>query len=310
MQIVRDFASVPSSPFVFGIGFFDGFHLGHREIWDEVRRLAVEKDAAPAVITFSPHPAAVLFPDMKIELLQSEEEKEKFFEEEGASLAVILRPTKKFLAESPEDFLRDLASIPGLCGIVCGENFTFGRGAAGKPSMISEFFKTSGVVVRSMPLLTDEEIGGRVISSSEIRRMLREGKVFETAELLGRPYSLSGSVEEGFSRGRTALGFPTANLSFGKDRVLPADGVYAVYANVKGERCPAVTNIGTNPTFGNAERTVETFVLDFDESLYGQPFSVEFIERIRGEIKFGSVSALKTQIERDIEAAREILGNV
>ena len=158
-----------------------------------------------------------------------------------------------------------------------------------------------------MPLKRSEAIGGRVISSTEIRRLIREGDVETAAELLGRFYSLSGDVVHGFRRGAEAIGFPTANLSFGPARVLPADGVYATYARIHGHRYPAVTNVGKNPTFGNKERTVETFILDFDDHIYGEPFLVEFVKRLRGEKKFKSVEALGAQIAADVEIANETL---
>lgn len=309
MQIVRNFQDIPGDgSFVFGIGFFDGFHRGHQEIWQAVKALAKDLGAKPAIITFHPHPAAVLFPDMQMELLQTEQEKENCFEEEGAALAVILRPTPALLRKKADDFLWDLSSIHGLRGIVCGDNFSFGRGAEGNPMRLAAHFEGTGVAVRIMTLMTSPAIGGRVISSTEIRRRLREGEVKTAAELLGRPYSLSGDVVHGFRRGTDAIGFPTANLSFGPDRVMPSDGVYATYARIRGKRYPAVTNIGKNPTFGNTERTVETFILDFDSSIYGEPFTIEFIAHLRGEIQFESIDALKEQIGRDIQKANEELG--
>lgn len=309
MQVVHSFQDIPANEkFVFGIGFFDGFHKGHQEIWRAVKELAAETHARPGMITFYPHPAAVLFPERQMELLQTEEEKESSFARAGAAVAVILRPTRAFLDEPSDSFLRDLASIPGLRGLVCGENFSFGKGAEGNPQRLADHFVGTDVAVRVMPLLTSPVIDGRVISSTEIRKLLRAGDVKQAAVLLGQPYSLSGDVVHGFRRGTEALGFPTANLAFGPDRVMPADGVYATYARIRGNHYPAVTNIGKNPTFGNTERTVETFILDFDSSIYGEPFTIELIARLRGEIHFKSIEALKAQIGKDIEKANEELG--
>lgn len=309
MRIVHRLQDIPEGRWVLGVGFFDGFHKGHQEIAAAVKVLAKETDAQPGILTFSPHPASVLFPDRTIELLQTEAEKETYLAAAGMALAVILRPTKEFLAEPAEEFLRELRAVPGLSGIVCGENFSFGKGAEGNPAMLAAYFQHTEVTVRTMPLMRSEEIGGRVISSTEIRRLLREGDVTTAHHLLGRFYSLSGDVVHGFRRGTDAIGFPTANLSFGPGRVLPADGVYATYARIHGRRYPAVTNIGKNPTFDNKERTVETFILDFDDHIYGQPFAVEFVKRLRGEKKFESVEALKTQIALDIERAKKKLLN-
>lgn len=308
MQMVHTLGDIPrDGRFVFALGFFDGFHRGHRQIWEAARAMAGERGALPGLMTFSPHPASVLFPDRPVPLLQSEAERVRYMEEMGAAIAVVLRPTRAFLAEPAETFLEELSAVPGLSGLLCGENFTFGRGAEGSAGDLARYFRTGGVRVQVLPLMTDASIGGRVISSSEIRRFLAEGDAEKAAALLGRPYELSGDIVHGFKRGASALGFPTANLSLGEGRILPADGVYASYARIRGKRYPAVTNVGKNPTFGNTKRTVETFILDFDECIYGEPFSIELISRIRGEIRFQDVSLLCAQIEKDIGRAKEIL---
>lgn len=308
MNILHHLYEIPENrPVVFAVGFFDGFHVGHLAILERARGMAKAFNAAPGLLTFCPHPASVLRPERPVELLQSEEEKEAFAEKLGFSLIVLLHPTKEFLAEPAESFLKELAEIPGLCGIVCGENFTFGAGAMGNSTMLSKYFAGSRIHADILPLQTSEAIDGRVISSTEIRSLLKAGNVERAAILLGRRPSLSGDVVHGFRRGTEAIGFPTANLAFGPDRVLPKDGVYAVYAEIGGQHYPAVTNIGKNPTFGNGVRTVETFILDFDNMLYGKPFRIEFVKYLRGEVKFSSIDSLKKQIEKDIEAAKNIL---
>lgn len=294
-------------PVVLAIGFFDGFHLGHQAILARTKEMACAAGAVPGILTFDPHPASVLFPERPVELLQGEAEKESMMEDLGVSLAVILRPTREFLAEPAESFLKELGGLSSLRGIVCGGNFTFGRGARGGAAMLAAYFEDRPVETAVVPLLRSEAIGGRVISSTEIRGLLQEGDVERAALLLGRRPALSGDVVHGFRRGTEATGFPTANLSFGKDRVLPRDGVYAVYAKIRGRRYPAVTNVGENPTFGNGARTVETFILDFDDSIYGEPFSIEFVKYLRGEVRFPSVDALRMQIALDIRKARSLL---
>lgn len=291
-------------PLVLGMGFFDGFHRGHQAVLAEVRRLAAERGAAAGLLTFSPHPMTLLFPDRPVELLQSEEEKEAMMADLGMDLALIIRPTKAFLGESPEAFLSALGGLPDLRGLVCGDNFTFGAGAAGRPEDLVRHFEGTGTAVSIVPL---SSLGGRVISSTEIRRLVQEGDMRGAAECLGRYYSLSGAVTGGFRRGTRETGYPTANLAMGPERIRPADGVYAVFAVRDGVRREAVTNVGRNPTFGNAAVTVETFILDFDEDLYGKPFCIEFVERLRGEIRFPSVEALTAQIGEDVRRARAIL---
>ncbi len=294
-------------PLVLAIGFFDGFHVGHQAVLAEARRMAKARGAAAGVVTFSPHPASVLFPERPVQLLQTEEEKETMMASLGMALAVILRPTQAFLGESAEEFLRSLRAVPGLRGVVCGENFSFGAGASGGPGDIARYFAGTDTAVSVVPLAVSEAIGGRVVSSTEIRRLVQEGDMRRAGALLGRYYSLSGGVARGFRRGTDDTGYPTANLAFGRERILPADGVYAAFARIRGRRFPAVTNVGTNPTFGNDGRTVETFILDFDESIYGEAFAVEFVERLRGEIRFPSVAALAAQIGSDVQRARELL---
>lgn len=308
MKLVRKLADLQDcGPVVLAVGFFDGFHRGHQAVLAEARRMAEAAGALAGAVTFSPHPAAVLFPDRPVELLQTEEEKERMLAALGMDVAVIIRPTAAFLAESAEEFLRSLREIRGLRGVVCGENFTFGAGAAGTPDAMKRYFAGTDVAVFTVPLAVSGAIGGRVVSSTEIRRLVRDGDMRRAAALLGRRYSLSGGVARGFRRGTNDTGYPTANLVFGADRVLPADGVYASFARIRGRRFPAVTNVGRNPTFGNARRTVETFILNFDESIYGEPFAVEFVERLRGEIRFPSAAALAAQIAGDIARADRLL---
>ncbi len=306
MKTVHTFAALSDeAPVVFAIGFFDGFHLGHRQILTAAADLAKTKNAALGVITFSPHPATILFPERAFDVLETEAGKARLMEALGVDLVVSLPVTRAFLAESPETFLAELAAVPPLAGLVCGENFTFGQNAAGTPALLSSYFTKRNVPVRVLPLLTSEAIGGRPISSTEIRALLRKGDVRTAAALLGRPYRLSGDVAQGFRRGSDLLGFPTANLSLSENQILPADGVYATKVEVAGACFSAVTNIGTNPTFGNEARTVETFILDFNETIYGKPFAVEFTERLRGEKKFETPEALRAQIEEDVRRAKK-----
>lgn len=292
--------------YVLGIGFFDGCHKGHQAVFREVKTLAQEKGAEPAILTFYPHPMTVLAPDVHVPLLQSQEEKLKSLEEAGMAVTVCMTPDRKFLSESAEEFLHRLSCIPGLKGIVTGANFTFGKGALGHSAMLETYFQDTPVTVKILSL---QQEGQQTISSTEIRQLILKGEVDTAAQLLGRPYAITGDVVHGFRRGHEALGFPTANLDVPQDRVIPADGVYATYANVAGKRYPSITNVGNNPTFGNTKKTIETFIFDFDESIYGKQFTLEWVARLRGEKKFDSVSALMAQIQKDIVAAKEIVNS-
>ena len=171
IHIVHELAALRElGPIVAAAGFFDGFHAGHQAVLAEAKRLAAEKNALPGVITFHPHPEAVLFPERPVRLLETEEEKERYMEEAGMAFAAVIRPTKNFLAEAAEDFLKDLAAVTGLRGFVCGENFTFGAGAAGGPAEIERYFAGTETAVRVVPMARSPAIGGRPVSSTEIRQ--------------------------------------------------------------------------------------------------------------------------------------------
>lgn len=292
--------------YVFGLGFFDGCHRGHQAVFQAVKELAQEKEAVPAILTFYPHPMTILAPDIHVPLLQSREERMESFSKAGMELTVCITPDREFLSESAEDFLFQLSKVPGLRGIVTGENFTFGKGAMGHGDMMKSYFQDTGVTVKILSL---QQAAEQTISSTEIRKLLLAGQVDIAAQLLGHPYAITGDVVHGFRRGHEALGFPTANLDVPEDRVVPFDGVYATYAKVEGKRYPSITNVGNNPTFGNTKKTIETFIFDFDESIYGKQFTLEWVSRIRGEKKFDSVSALVAQIQKDIEVAKRAVSS-
>lgn len=308
MEIYHHFNEIPQDKkLVLAIGFFDGCHRGHQVVFEKVRALACEKGAVPGVLTFFPHPMTILAPHIRVPLLQSEEEKIISLEEAGMEMALFIRPDKEFLSESAEAFLRNLSSLKHLAGLVVGENFTFGKGAQGNSAVMAEFFKDTKVTVDIVKLVEGK---GAPYSSTRIREAILAGNMEEAARLLGRNYSMKGDVVHGFRRGHEVLGFPTANLSFREDRVLPPDGVYATRAVVNGKKYDAITNIGTNPTFGNRSRTIETFIFHFEESIYGCPFTLEWVSRLRGEKKFESFDALKEQIAVDIRQAEKLLGKV
>ena len=220
---------------------------------------------------------------------------------------VFIHPTVEVLSETAGAFMHSLAGISGLYGIVCGSNFTFGRHAAGNASMLSEFFSGRGTRVRIIPLTTSPLLGGREVSSTVIRKLIGQGRIGVANQLLGEEYTITGTVAHGFRRGHDVTGVPTVNLETDGNCVIPSDGVYASRILKKGVTHASITNIGTNPTFGNQARTIETFILDFHQEIYEKEVMLSFVERIRGEIKFPSVEALTTQIQRDVEMAEKLL---
>lgn len=291
-------------PTVLAIGFFDGIHKGHQAVLKAALELAERIKAEPVVMTFYPHPMTVLAPDIPVPLLLSQEEKEKIIKNMGFHSMMVVKPTSGFLAKPADCFLADLQSISQLKGLVTGENFTFGKGAVGNGFLLQKYFKNSSVQVHLIGL---KEEDGRIISSTGIRETIMAGHMKKAASLLGRNYVIRGDIIHGFKRGKNLTGFPTANLRVEKGRIIPKDGVYATRARVRGHSYPAVTNVGRNPTFGNETRSIESFIISFDDNIYDAPFELEWIDRIRDEIQFADIDLLKEQIKKDVEEAKRLL---
>ena len=204
MEIYHSWEELPTNKkFVLAMGFFDGCHRGHEEVLRLTRELADREGAIPGVLTFWPHPMAVLAPKVQVPLLQSREEKAKSMEKAGMAFTLFLRPDKKFLQEGPEEFLEKLESLPGLSGLAAGENFTFGRQAEGNSRLLKEWSRLKKIPV-SVAGLTEEE--GKIVSSTAIRQLIQQGQMKEAACLLGRNYTLQGDVVHGFHRGHDILG--------------------------------------------------------------------------------------------------------
>jgi len=264
------------------IGSFDGVHLGHRQVLATARATA----ATTTVVTFWPHPRLVL--GNRVELLSSLERRLELLEAEGADEALVVAFTPELAAREPEDFAESLLRRIGARTIVVGENFRFGRAAAGDPAVLEQL----GFDVRVVPTVEG-------VSSTRIRTLLREGDVVEAARLIGRPAEVEGVVVLGSQRGGT-LGFPTANLAVPAELLVPAYGIYVGAA--RGHR--AAVSIGVNPHYGGEERRIEPYLLDFEGDLYGQRLVVELWRRLRDERAFASEEELVAQIALDVEAAR------
>jgi riboflavin kinase/FMN adenylyltransferase len=289
---------------VLTIGTFDGVHRGHQALVEAVIERARATGRMAAVITFHPHPAAVLAPERAPRSLTTPGDKVALLEGLGVDLVVLL-PFDRQVAETPaRDFMEMIARHLRLRELWVGSDFALGRNREGNVPRLRELGQELGYEVRVVePVVDDSE----TISSSRIRALLHQGRVAEAAQLLGRYYSLSGEVVIGAQRGRI-LGFPTANLEVRPERAVPADGVYAVFASLGKERHPAVANVGVRPSFDNGQRTVEIHILDFDRDIYGCDLVVEFVARLRDERRFEDIDDLVSQIDRDSQSAREILG--
>jgi riboflavin kinase/FMN adenylyltransferase len=289
---------------VLTIGAFDGVHRGHQALIEAVIERARATGRLAAVITFHPHPAVVLAPERAPRSLTTPGDKVALLEGLGVDLVVLLPFDREVAATSARDFVEMIARHLRLRELWVGNDFALGRNREGNVPRLRELGRDLGYEVHVVEPVVD---GSESISSSRIRALLQEGRVAEAAQLLGRYHSLSGEVVVGAQRGRI-LGFPTANLEVRPERAVPADGVYAVYASLGRERYPAVANVGVRPSFDNGQRTVEIHILDFDGEIYGCDLVVEFVARLRDERRFEDIDDLVSQIERDSQSAREILG--
>ncbi|HYS78210.1 MAG TPA: bifunctional riboflavin kinase/FAD synthetase [Candidatus Dormibacteraeota bacterium] len=282
------------------VGNFDGLHRGHQAIVRTVLDRARETGGSSLVITFDPHPLKVLAPERAPRMLTTRKQKLALIEAAGIEFLLIL-PFTMELAEVPaERFVREhLVAGLGASEVYVGANFNFGRGRAGNADLLVRLCGELGIRAAQV---------GEVlylnspVSSSRIRRALQAGEVELARELLGRPYAIEGTVVHGESRG-APLGFPTANLAT-ENELVPQDGVYVAEAILGGDARPAVTNIGSRPTFEGAAYAIETHVIDSPGDLYGRPMEVRLLARLRPELKFDSPGALVEQIRRDVQRAR------
>ncbi len=287
------------------VGSFDGVHRGHQEI---IRKLTAgaRKMGAPAVVlTFYPHPAAVLGRRQDPFYLTSPEERAALLHELGVDVVVTHPFTLELAQLTARQFMEYLVDHLGLQHLIVGYNFALGHGREGDVPTLGRIGQDLGYSVEAIGPV---EVDGQVVSSSLIRGRLAEGEVVQAAALLGRPYQLSGEVVLGDGRGKS-LGIPTANLSVWPERALPQAGVYACRAWVDGQSWAAVTNVGVRPTF-EAQPVlprVEAHLLDYSSDLYGRQIQLDFIARLRDEMRFASVQALVEQIHTDIARGREIL---
>ena len=277
------------------MGTFDGVHLGHREV------IA----GSDSVLTFDPHPVSVVAPQHTPRLLTTPERKAELIASLGVEELIVIPFDAEFAKLSADDFINDvLVGALGAGQVAIGENFRFGHKAQGDPALLSADGRFKTVV---HPLL---EVDGEIVSSSHIRGLVLAGEVREANLLLGAPFQLSGEVVHGDERGRD-LGFPTANLIPDEALVCPGHGVYACLTDGRGtvRSVPAAVSIGVRPTFktGRGE-LIEAYLLDFDGDLYGSEMRIEFLERLRGERRFGSAEALVAQMHHDVERTRELVG--
>ena len=303
---------VPVTGSVVTIGAYDGVHLGHRAVIDEVRARASTLGVPTAVVTFDRHPAAVVRPTSAPRLLTDTDQKLELLADAGVDYTLVLHFDEERSHESAEDFVNEvLAGCLRARLVVVGEDFHFGRNRGGNVELLRRMGPNLGLEVEGLTLVPVPGVEGPV-SSTAIRRTLVEGDVVTAARLLGRPHEVRGAVERGDGRGGNVLGFPTANVAVPNEIQLPADGIYAGwYERPDGSTHAAAISIGRRPTFypEGGPLMVEAYLLDFDGDLYGERAAVRFASRLRGEERFESADALVAQMNKDVEAARAALGS-
>jgi riboflavin kinase/FMN adenylyltransferase len=304
MLIIDDLSQVHlNHDTILTIGAFDGVHRGHQYLIGQLLRTARQTHRLAGLITFHPHPNAVISPRNPTRYITTPGEKAALLERLGLDIMAILPFNRELAQTLARQFIEMVSRQLRMTELWVGKDFALGRGREGTPDVLRALGQEMGFSIETInPLIWK----GDIISSTRIRALLFKGQVREAAELLGRYPSLAGEVVRGAQRGR-CLGFPTANLEVRAERAVPANGIYAVYAVLGEERYQGVTNVGIRPSFDNGERTVETYILDFEADIYGCDLVIEFVQRLRPEKRFTDVKDLITQIERDIVGARRIL---
>ena len=283
------------------LGNFDGIHLGHQRIFEKVIGEAKRINGESVVITFDPHPLKILYPEQCPPLLTSFKKKMMLIEKTGIEKVLCIPFTRAFAEISPLEFVQQvLAERVKAKKIIVGYNYRFGRGKTGNVETLKSYCQLFNVEVEVVSALT---VDGIIVSSSKIRELLKEGEVEKASTLLGKDYPVIGRVIEGARRGHL-LGFPTANLEV-SDELYPKPGVYAVGVEWHDQLFHGVANIGFNPTFDPKVFSIEVYILNFDQNIYGDEIQVSFRRRIRDEIRFNSPSDLIDQIKQDVEWAKD-----
>ena len=289
------------------LGSFDGLHLGHLSLVRKVKSLAEENGGRSIVFTFKNHPRTFININNKVELIMTNEEKINVLQKEGIDILAFKDFDEKMMKMMPDEFINWLCKTYNVKGIVVGFNFKFGYKNLGDVQLLKKFEEEYRYKLYVMePCKIEDEI----ISSTTIRKELADGNVRKAFNMLSRPYILTGKVIDGKKLGRT-IGFPTANLAINKQKVIPKKGVYYTNVKINEKIFKGITSVGNNPTVNGQELTVETYILDFSNDIYGKEINIYFIDRIRDEIKFNNINELIEQLKKDkkfAEKSSEVIG--
>jgi riboflavin kinase/FMN adenylyltransferase len=295
--------SVPAGSAI-SIGTFDGVHLGHRHLLGTLTEIARQEGLTPVALSFKNSPRSVLNPAAQLSYITDLGTRLSLLHQLGIGLVVPVEFTRELSQLSATQFVGALRRELAMKGLVVGPDFALGHRRQGDVATLKEMGETAGFWVKTVDNFVQD---GAPVKSSGIRELLSQGRVEQVRRMLDRPFSLAGEVESGDRRGRD-LGFPTANLSPQPTMAVPGDGIYATWATVDGVRHQGATSIGVRPTFGGGgARRIETYLLEFSGDLYGKRMTLEFAQRLRGELAFSSVDALVQQMKQDVEQSRAVL---
>jgi riboflavin kinase/FMN adenylyltransferase len=309
MQLIYNLGEIthPFKDAVITIGNFDGVHIGHQALFYEVIERAHTADGTSIAMTFEPHPLKIIKKNDTPPLITLLEQKIELIERSGIDVLICVPFTLEFAAISAVSFVEDLlVRRIGMKTIVVGEDYAFGKNREGDIALLNTLASRLGfeVVVTSL-IRTVKGVSER-ISSTAVRELVQAGEMPQACRMLGRYFQVRGTVVPGRDRGGKLLGFPTANLNM-EDELCPKTGIYAVTVETRAGFHLGVANIGYSPTFNDRQFTVEVHILDFTADIYGEKIRVNFVQRLRDEIKFSGIEELKNQIQRDIDTARRIL---
>ena len=302
LRSISDLATL-RGPLYLAIGVFDGVHLGHQAVISTSAKHARAAAGTPVVVTFDPHPVRVLRPDDAPQLLTATQHKIALIRDLGVAHLLVIHFDKAFASTSPEDFVQQLVdSSKPLREICVGHEWSFGKGRAGNLALLKKLGATCDFNVIGVEAV---KVNGEVVSSTAIRQAIEAGDLVKATQMLGREYTILGTVVRGEQLGRK-LGFPTANLSAHSEQ-FPPNGVYVTEARIRGTLYRGVANLGFRPTVAarKPERLLELHLFDLDREIYGEEMEVRFLRYLRPEQKFADVEALKAQISEDVRQARE-----
>ncbi|MDP6576612.1 MAG: bifunctional riboflavin kinase/FAD synthetase [Dehalococcoidales bacterium] len=306
MSVETELAKVlPEKDTLLTVGVFDGVHLGHQYLISQLVAQAGQQGLLPGVVTFRQHPQEVLDPRTRLSFLTDLAERSRLLKNEGVAIIVSLSFTAEAARLNARQFVGLLWKYLRMRGVVIGSDFALGQYREGNPDALRALGEEMGFSVTVVPPV---KLDRKVVSSTAIRQALADGDVKKVYRLTGHPFSLYGRVVTGAGRG-VSLGFPTANLDVDPEQAVPADGVYAGWTYINGRAYQSMINVGRNPTFADSERTVEAYILDYKDDLYGQELRLDIVARLREEKRFDSAEELKRQIAEDIVHGRSILGS-